>query len=491
MKRIDVQNQPVLSPGRIFQIAVTGVKYRLFRAIVTVAVIVVAMAFLMNILTESLIKRAVADSVREQIEDLHRVDWWIARLSMPQSAQEILRRLAAEDGASADLNELSRVGGISLETIAGAQAAAAESIRYLDFFEQLNFGRRRVLVGPVEGVAIFDRLRDEAHWHTFQRALADMRTIRFPAPLEEFEAFLSTWPALETIIADVRSGQEHLIATIRAELGDRSVMDALKDADGAFGDRLRQAGFELSADDAAGLSRDVARLEQTLLIEATINHAGMRQAIAAERDVLPGDVTMQMIWRLLRNQDRAEWFLEVMRGHELETGGLTGAELQTIADQRQHARLLTIAEQQTLDASGGGLMGIGTRMTWLAMVSMLVCAVGIANAMLMSVTERFREIATLKCLGALDAFIMSVFLIEAGLLGLIGGLGGALAGLILATGRMAVTFRNLLWPAFPGQEILVAALISIGVGMLLAAISAVYPSFRAARLAPMEAMRIE
>ncbi|NCC92832.1 MAG: hypothetical protein EOM10_06060, partial [Opitutae bacterium] len=60
MKKIDVQNQPVLPPRRVLQIALTGVKYRLFRATVTVAVIVVAMAFLMNILTESLIKRAVA-----------------------------------------------------------------------------------------------------------------------------------------------------------------------------------------------------------------------------------------------------------------------------------------------------------------------------------------------------------------------------------------------------------------------------------------------
>ena len=43
MKKIDVQNQPVLPPRRVFQIALTGVKYRLFRATVTVAVIVVGL----------------------------------------------------------------------------------------------------------------------------------------------------------------------------------------------------------------------------------------------------------------------------------------------------------------------------------------------------------------------------------------------------------------------------------------------------------------
>ena len=86
---------------------------------------------------------------------------------------------------------------------------------------------------------------------------------------------------------------------------------------------------------------------------------------------------------------------------------------------------------------------------------------------------------------------MSVFLIEAGLLGIVGGLGGAIAGFLLAGTRMAFAFKSLLWDAFPWQEVFVAGLISVLVGMLLAAISAVYPSFRAARLAPMEAMRIE
>ncbi|HOT52163.1 MAG TPA: hypothetical protein PLI07_14365, partial [Candidatus Hydrogenedentes bacterium] len=58
----------------------------------------------------------------------------------------------------------------------------------------------------------------------------------------------------------------------------------------------------------------------------------------------------------------------------------------------------------------------GNRATqvWLAAISLLVCVVGITNAMLMSVTERYREIGTMKCLGALDWFVVKLFLIEAG-----------------------------------------------------------------------------
>ena len=117
-------------------------------------------------------------------------------------------------------------------------------------------------------------------------------------------------------------------------------------------------------------------------------------------------------------------------------------------------------------------MGMGSRMTWLALVSMLVCAVGIANAMLMSVTERFREIATLKCLGALDGFIMNVFLIEAAILGFVGGVGGTVIGLGLGVLRTSILFKSLLFTAFPGGDLLAAALLSIGIGVLLAAVAA-------------------
>lgn len=490
MKTIDVQKQPVLSPGRVLQIAVTGVKYRLFRAIVTVAVIVVAMAFLMNILTESLIKRSVAESVRDQIAELHRVDRWIARLSVPQSGEAIVQALAASADDITVLEELVIFSGYTANELRALQPLAEAAVTYLTFFNELNYGRRRVLVGPVESIRVFDRLQEERHRHTFSTNLAEMRTVRFPATQNEFFDFLDEWSALDDFVKATREGQANAISRIDKTLEGRTITEALRDVDSAFGEQVRAAGFALSPETAAALVRDVEQLDYTLMIEGTINQAGVRQAVAAVRDVLPGDVTTSMIWTMLRQPDRAAWFLEVMRDNELDTRSLTPERLSELAIARAHTRLLLVAERQTMDA-GGGFLGIGTRMTWLAMVSMLVCAVGIANAMLMSVTERFREIATLKCLGALDAFIMSVFLIEAGLLGIIGGIGGALAGFVLATLRMGFTFQSLLWPALPWADIGVAAVIAVVVGMFLAAVSAVYPSFRAARLAPMEAMRIE
>ena len=128
---------------------------------------------------------------------------------------------------------------------------------------------------------------------------------------------------------------------------------------------------------------------------------------------------------------------------------------------------------------------------WLVIVSMLVCVIGISNAMLMTVTERFREIATMKCLGALDGFIMFMFVLEACFMGIVGGSIGAVLGALIGLGRTALALGNGGALAVPVGELLTAGIVATCVGVVLAAIAAVYPAFRAARLAPMEAMRIE
>src|SRR5437016_105352 len=69
---------------------------------------------------------------------------------------------------------------------------------------------------------------------------------------------------------------------------------------------------------------------------------------------------------------------------------------------------------------------------WLVGLALLVAFVGILNAMLMSVTERFREIGTMKCLGALDGFIIKLFLIESLFQGAVGTFIGIVLGLALS-----------------------------------------------------------
>jgi putative ABC transport system permease protein len=431
----------------------------------------------------------VAETAAEEIARMRLVDRWIARLSIPQTAEELIAQAAGSDDPAA-LANLVLLGQLADGEDSELARRATGAATYLAFFRDLNYGRRRVLVGSAESTQVFDRLQQPEDFSAFTNRLAAMKTVRFTGEVDAFAAFLAEWPALRGQLERIRTGQAQAIRALQQALNGRPLMKALREADHSFGDAIRTAGFLLDPAEATALANQVGDVADRTLIEEAMLRADIRQAVAARRDILPGDVSPSLVWNSLKNGDEADWFLAQMRTHNLAEADWNRDTLTALAGSRARAVLLKEAERAT-SQTGGGLLGIGQRMTWLALVSMLVCAVGIANAMLMSVTERFREIATLKCLGALDGFIMTVFLIEAAILGLVGGVVGTLVGLLIATLRMAASFRGLLLNALPAETLLLASLLSITIGIVLAAFSAVYPSLRAARLAPMEAMRIE
>ncbi len=128
---------------------------------------------------------------------------------------------------------------------------------------------------------------------------------------------------------------------------------------------------------------------------------------------------------------------------------------------------------------------------WLIGLALLVAFVGILNAMLMSVTERFREIGTMKCLGALDSFIVKLFLIESFFQGSAGTLAGVILGLALNVIGVTSQYGGFAWKMFPFGSIAVSAGACLVVGIVLTIGGAVYPAWRAARMHPIEAMRVE
>ncbi|MGB7160143.1 MAG: FtsX-like permease family protein [Tepidisphaeraceae bacterium] len=128
---------------------------------------------------------------------------------------------------------------------------------------------------------------------------------------------------------------------------------------------------------------------------------------------------------------------------------------------------------------------------WLLGLALAVAFIGILNAMLMSVTERFREIGTMKCLGALDGFIVKLFLIESLFQGVVGTVVGVLLGLALSLLAAAVSFGRFTWVSLPVHTIVISAMWCLLIGIVLTVAGAVYPAWQAARMAPIEAMRVE
>ncbi len=125
----------------------------------------------------------------------------------------------------------------------------------------------------------------------------------------------------------------------------------------------------------------------------------------------------------------------------------------------------------------------------IAAISLLVGGIGIMNIMLVSVTERTREIGLRKALGARKRDILIQFLAESSLLSLIGGFVGILFGWLIAfvVGKIAVATGNNFTPIVGFDAILLATLFSAAVGLFFG----IYPANRAASLQPVEALRYE
>lgn len=148
------------------------------------------------------------------------------------------------------------------------------------------------------------------------------------------------------------------------------------------------------------------------------------------------------------------------------------------------------------DLSPGSLPGTfvvapSAKEHWIVGLSLLVCAVGIVNAQLMAVTERFREIGTMKCLGALDSFVLRLFLLEAGMQGLAGSAAGALIG---ALAGLAVGLARFGWVALahlPPGALAQSLGLSVLVGLGLSLVGVSYPALVASRMPPVVAMRAE
>lgn len=140
---------------------------------------------------------------------------------------------------------------------------------------------------------------------------------------------------------------------------------------------------------------------------------------------------------------------------------------------------------------GAAGIAASSKQRWIIFLSLLVCVVGIINAQLMSVTERFREIGTLKCLGALDRFIVRIFVIEATIQGVVGSLAGAIIGALAAVLNALGKFGPASAGFIPWTVIGTTMLIAIGTGTLLSLLGVLYPAIVAARMQPVEAMRVE
>lgn len=147
-------------------------------------------------------------------------------------------------------------------------------------------------------------------------------------------------------------------------------------------------------------------------------------------------------------------------------------------------KLSILNTAQFAESLGNTLSTIRLMVFGVAAIAAIVAAVGIINTMLMSIMERFREIGALKATGWTASDIMKMILIESFIIGIMGGIAGIVAGLLLAPWLADLTgFKVYISPMLIAQTFLFAVTIGIFAGL--------YPAWKASRFDPVEALRAE
>jgi hypothetical protein len=145
--------------------------------------------------------------------------------------------------------------------------------------------------------------------------------------------------------------------------------------------------------------------------------------------------------------------------------------------------LLTMARRNDPAERDGWILMLG--------LCLLVCAAGVMNTMLMSVAQRYREIGTIKCLGALDSFVLLSVIAESAIIGAVGSMAGVLAGFLISILLGLAEHGTALFQHLRFDFILAKVAIVIGVGMALTSMGSIAPAWIAAKMPPMDAMRGE
>ena len=213
---------------------------------------------------------------------------------------------------------------------------------------------------------------------------------------------------------------------------------------------------------------------------------GVYMPIEVARDVFEdiGDKEFDSILVKIKNVELADETVEIIESKLMLSRGILNE------NKKDFTVTNPSAMQETMQETMGTMsLFLGA----IAAISLLVGGIGIANTMFTSVLEKTREIGIMKAIGTKNKDILTIFLFNSGLIGLVGGIGGIILGTIGAgligsmtssSGGMTGMFSN---SAVTPGLLIFALLFSVIIGM----IAGVIPAYRASKLSPVDALRYQ
>jgi hypothetical protein len=530
-------------PNRIAaQVAWSSIKVRLSRSLVTVSSVVLAVAFLLVVLGGDIADHAVYGSYSTDDRPAADVRAIYDGMGQPREPLGLLELLAGDAEIASWSSEL----GVELPayqpqaaTKALALAAWVSRLKATDRFKALENQHLHMWLLGLDDPGAVDR---------FLTTVSTFRGVRLPFEAQEVHDLAGRTEALRAAVAAMQQAELARLERVAAAGGVDAVISGIRTGDIGRGDASRvglplsQTLGEIDAERLADLRAQLDRLalrdrargvfeavsrvtpevSKVRLVDLQEGSVATRsQAFRQEFDQLVQPSVRNEVEASLREKPSLAPIIAALEG---------SAAIEDIADVRERAdrikRLTTspeiqaylldlrlnqelsaeeqdllrgeLGERERLDAlaetfkqAGFDPNGDGSRTFWLLVLSLLVCITGIVNSMMMAVTERFREIATMKCLGAMDGFILKAFLIESGSVGFVGAVCGALLGVLIVLLQGSVTYGGTFWNALPGGDLALAGLAALGCGILLTVFGALLPAYKAARMHPIEAMRLE
>ncbi len=496
MEEIIIKKQRQMTLSETLDFCVSSIRHRFMRSMLTLCVVILAVAFFMFLQCNNIFRNSVKGGVEQEILDSRKPSRILGMLYSPTTEPNFVKMLVDTRRTQGDVERISKVLGLNQTEMQDLVDNAYTEMIYLNFFDELTIGKRKELFGRREGRERLVFLLEPGIYESTMQKMLDFGGIRVPGGPEALKVFLDGYPKYSAVRDAAFAKWGELQKNLR-EAGDIQKDNAQLrqhllnlQAQGKLSvwtDKLAKNNFILTDDEVASIIRYQDINDKTMKIQEILSSGEYR--IKWRR--VYGQNQYKTMDEKLERLD-AKKTMGILKGAKFPSGELvTEDDLKNIAEEFRSRRNLRDLELQ-LDIN---LMkdsdGFSASQLYLMCLSFLVCVVGITNAMLMSITERFREIATLKCLGATDSFILIQIVLEALIQGVIGGLAGLIVGFIVAlvNSLFQVGFR--VFATFDWGMIGYAALSSLLAGILLSVLSSLYPSTKAARMAPMEAMRVE